>query len=125
MSEDNEIDKVTERSLAAYSKIEDGRVKEIVEGLIQYLHEYVKISKPTDQEWEFAWTFMGNMAKVTGDERNEFLLFADVTGVSQLAPAMLSRRPVRSKSSFPFLSSAALTTNHRPHDSARRGTYRL
>jgi catechol 1,2-dioxygenase len=89
----SESDKITEESLEAYSKIEDARVKEIVQGLIGYLHRYVKEFKPTDEEWEFAWTFMANMAKFTGPERNEYLLLFDVLGVSQLIEAVDHQRP--------------------------------
>jgi catechol 1,2-dioxygenase len=89
----SEIDKVTERSLAAYSKIEDPRIKELVQGLIRHTHAYVKEFKPTDQEWEFAWTYMANMAKFTGQERNEYLLLFDVLGVSQLIEEVDHQRP--------------------------------
>jgi catechol 1,2-dioxygenase len=93
MHEQSAIDKVTERSLAAYSKIEDARIREIVQGLIRYLHGYVREFKPTDQEWEFAWAFMANMARFTREERNEYLLLFDVFGVSQLIEAVDHQRP--------------------------------
>ena len=93
MSEDSEIDKVTQRSLDAYTRIADARVKEIVQGLIRHLHACVKDIKPSDEEWEYAWTFMANMAKFTGEERNEYLLFADVIGVSQLIETVNHFRP--------------------------------
>jgi catechol 1,2-dioxygenase len=89
----SEIDKITEEAVAAYSKIEDPRIKEIVQGLIRFAHGYVKELKPTDEEWEFAWTFMANMAKFTGEERNEYLLLFDVLGVSQLIEAVDHQRP--------------------------------
>jgi hypothetical protein len=53
----------------------------------------VKEAKPTDKEFETAWTLMAEMAKFTGDERNEFLLFCDVTGVSQLIEMINHARP--------------------------------
>jgi catechol 1,2-dioxygenase len=74
----------TERVSNAYSNIENPRLKFIVSQLIKHLHACVKEMKPTDQEFEFAWDFMGRMAAKTGPERNEFLLLADVIGVSQL-----------------------------------------
>jgi catechol 1,2-dioxygenase len=93
MHEKSEIHELTETALAAFGKIENARIKEIVEGLIRYLHGYVKEIKPTDQEWEFAWTFMAEMAKFTSGERNEYLLLADVIGVSQLIAAVNHQRP--------------------------------
>ncbi len=75
---------LTEKVLKAYSNIEDPRLKDIVAVLIKHLHACVKEMKPTDEEWEFAWDYMRRMAAITGLERNEFLLFGDVIGVSQL-----------------------------------------
>jgi hypothetical protein len=48
--------------------------------LIKHVHACLNEMKLTDEEWEFAWDFMERMAAVTGPERNEFLLFADVIG---------------------------------------------
>jgi catechol 1,2-dioxygenase len=75
---------ITERVLKAYSNIENPRLKFIVLQLIKHLHACVKEMRPTDQEFEFAWDFLERMARKTGPERNEFLLLADVIGVSQL-----------------------------------------
>ena len=47
----------------------------------------------TDEEWEFAWDFMGRMAAMTGPTRNEFLLLADVIGVSQLIETLNHEKP--------------------------------
>jgi len=72
----------TDRVLKSYSGIEDSRLRSLVLALIRHLHAYVGETKLTDQEWEFAWNFMGRMAAVP--DRNEFLLLGDVLGVSQL-----------------------------------------
>ncbi len=75
---------LTEKALAAYSRIDNARLRELMRGLIQHLHAFVKEAKLTDEEFEIAWALMAEMAKFTGDERNEFLLFCDVTGISEL-----------------------------------------
>jgi catechol 1,2-dioxygenase len=72
----------TDRVLKSYSSIEDPRLRSLVLALIRHLHAYVEETKLTDQEWEFAWNFMGRMAAVP--DRNEYLLAGDVLGVSQL-----------------------------------------
>lgn len=99
----SEIDRITDECLEAYSAIEDARIREIVKSLIRYLHEYVKEIKPTDEEWEFAWNFMANMAKFTGEARNEYLLLFDVLGVSQLIEAVDHQRPAGYALVGPFL----------------------
>jgi Catechol dioxygenase N terminus len=72
-------DALTEKVLEAYSGIDNVRLRDIVALLIRHLHAFAKEAKPTDKEFEIAWTLMAEMAKFTGDERNEFLLFCDVT----------------------------------------------
>jgi catechol 1,2-dioxygenase len=83
----------TERVLDAYARIDDPRLRTIVSILIKHLHASVKEMKLTDQEFEFAWDFMARMAAKTGPERNEFLLLADVIGVSQLVDALNHDKP--------------------------------
>ena len=83
----------TEKVLQAYAKIEDPRLKFIVAVLIKHLHACVNEMKPTDEEWEFAWDYMRRMAAITGPERNEFLLFGDVIGVSQLIETLNHEEP--------------------------------
>jgi catechol 1,2-dioxygenase len=86
-------DALTERVLKSYSQIDSVRLREIVACLIRHLHAFLKEAKPTDKEFETAWTLMAEMAKFTSDERNEFLLFCDVTGVSQLVETINHVRP--------------------------------
>jgi hypothetical protein len=85
-------DALTEKVLQAYSGIDNVRLRDIVACLIRHLHAFVREAKPTDKEFEIGWTLMAEMAKFTGDERNEFLLFCDVTGVSQLIEMICSCR---------------------------------
>lgn len=83
----------TERVLNAYSNIENPRQKFVVSQLIKHLHACVKEMRPTDQEFEFAWNFLERMAAKTGPERNEFILLADVIGVSQLIETLNHDKP--------------------------------
>lgn len=83
----------TQRVLSAYARIDDPRLRSIVAALIKHLHACVNELRPTDQEFEFAWDFMGRMAAKTGPERNEFLLLADVLGVSQMVESLNHDEP--------------------------------
>jgi catechol 1,2-dioxygenase len=89
----NTGDSITERAVRAYSEIADPRLREIVTALIKHLHALVKEVRLSESEWEFAWDFMARMAAVTGPERNEFLLFGDVVGLSQLIDVIDHVRP--------------------------------
>lgn len=93
MDKDDIGNALTEKALTAYSRIEDTRLRELVTGLIRHLHIFVKETKLTEEEFELAWTTMAEMAKFTDDRRNEFLLFCDVIGVSQLVEAINHARP--------------------------------
>ena len=84
---------ITERVLNAYSQIENPRLRSIVSLLIKHLHACVVEMKVTDKEFEFAWDFMERMAAKTSPERNEFLLLADVIGVSQLIETLNHDKP--------------------------------
>lgn len=84
---------LTEKVIYAYSKIENPRLKFIVSDLIKHLHEYVKDTKVTDEEFEYAWDFLKRMAEMTGPERNEFILLSDVIGVSQLIETLNHEEP--------------------------------
>jgi catechol 1,2-dioxygenase len=83
----------TQRVLSAYGRIDEPRLRSIVSVLIKHLHACVDEIRPNDQEFEFAWDFMGRMAACTGPERNEFLLLADVLGVSQLVESLNHDKP--------------------------------
>ena len=84
---------LTQRVLNAYERIENQRLKSLVLLLIKHLHACVNEMSLTDQEFEFAWDFMKRMAAKTGPERNEFLLLADVLGVSQLIESLNHDKP--------------------------------
>lgn len=95
MSDASDADRgFTDRVLKSYSNIEDPRLRSLVLALIRHLHAYVGETKLTDQEWEFAWNFIGRMAAVP--DRNEFLLAGDVLGVSQLIENLNHDRPGQS-----------------------------
>jgi catechol 1,2-dioxygenase len=94
MNEDKVSHALTEKAVKAYSQIADPRLRELTAGLIRHLHAFVKETKLTGQEFEIAWTLMAEMAKFTGDERNEYLLLCDVLGVSELIDAVNHQRPL-------------------------------
>lgn len=83
----------TERVLTAYNNIENPRLNKLIQALIKHLHAYIKETHLLENEWEFTWNFLAKMAAFTHAERNEFLLLADVLGVSQLIEMINHERP--------------------------------
>src|SRR6476646_8956893 len=93
MNENKLGDALTETAVKAYSQIADPRLRELTAGLIRHLHAFVKETRLTDQELEIAWALMAEMANVTGDQRNEYLLFCDAIAISELIDVINHQRP--------------------------------
>jgi catechol 1,2-dioxygenase len=87
------IENFTQKVLSAYACIDNPRLNKLVASLIKHLHSFVNEANLTEKEWEFAWDFLAKMAKFTHADRNEFLLLADVLGVSQLIEQINHQRP--------------------------------
>jgi catechol 1,2-dioxygenase len=84
---------ITSQAVARYSHIDDPRLREVTTALIRHLHALVTEVRLSEREWEFAWDSMARMAQFSGAERNEFLLFGDVVGISQLIEVIDHDRP--------------------------------
>lgn len=78
------MNNLTDRVISAYSNFNTPRSNQLMKSLIQHLHSFVVDVQLTNQEWEFCWDMFLKMAKFTDESRNEFLLMADILGVSQL-----------------------------------------
>ena len=75
---------ITDAVVASISKSDDPRTKEIMTAAIRHLHAFVREVKLTTEEWQLAMDVFLKTAKVTDDERNEFIIFSDTLGVSSL-----------------------------------------
>lgn len=93
MRNTSQLEKFTQKVLDAYSEIENPRTRQLIQILITHLHSYVYETTLSEQEWEYTWCFLAKMAQYTNEERNEFLLLADVLGVSQLVEMINHERP--------------------------------
>lgn len=73
------------QTFAAYAaKAEDPRTKEVLCALAKHLHAFVKETKLTHAEWMAGLMALTRAGEVTTPERNEFILFSDLFGVSAL-----------------------------------------
>jgi catechol 1,2-dioxygenase len=93
MKTNESVEKFTEKVLKDYSTIDNPRSRKLILSLIKYFHSYVKENSLSENEWEFTWDFLAKIAKFTHENRNEFLLFADVLGISQLIEMINHQRP--------------------------------
>jgi hydroxyquinol 1,2-dioxygenase len=60
------------------------RMRELVTGLVEHLHAYVREVRPTVAEWSRAIEFLTATGHKSDDRRQEFVLLSDVLGISML-----------------------------------------
>lgn len=93
---------LTQRVIDAYAHIENPRIRELVQCLIKHWHSYVVETGLREEEWEDIWKFLTRMAEKTVEGQNEFILAADVLGVSQLIE-MINHPPEKTKVGYALL----------------------
>ena len=74
------------------------RLRFLLEHLATHLHDFVHETKLTHDEWRKAIELLTKAGEITDDERNEFVLFSDVLGVSSLVD-MVNTLPEATSSS--------------------------
>lgn len=62
----------------------DERLKFILDRLAHHLHDFVRETNLTHDEWRKGLELIGKAGEITTPERNEFVLFSDVLGLSSL-----------------------------------------
>ena len=60
------------------------RLKFILKGMTGHLHDFIRESKITHEEWRKALEILMDAGKISSPQRNEFILLSDVLGVSSL-----------------------------------------
>ncbi len=69
-------------------KADDPRFAEIITGLLEHLHGFVKDVELTEQEWMQGIEFLTDTGHMCDDKRQEFILLSDTLGVSMLVDAL-------------------------------------
>ena len=62
----------------------DPRLQEVLTSLVTHLHAFAKEVGLTHDEWRKGLELLTRAGEMTDDERNEFVLFSDVLGLSSL-----------------------------------------
>lgn len=72
-------------TFAAYAaKAEDPRIRAVFCSLAKHLHAFVQETRLTHAEWQAGLAALTRAGEITTAERNEFVLFSDLFGVSAL-----------------------------------------
>jgi hydroxyquinol 1,2-dioxygenase len=79
---------VTEAALEQMAKTPDPRMKEIMDAAVRHLHAFARDVRLTPAEWLTGIQFLTAVGQACTPFRQEFILLADVLGVSALVNAM-------------------------------------
>lgn len=77
-------DTITQAFLNYMSEDTDERLKFVLERLAHHLHDFVRETGLTHEEWRKGLELLTKAGKISTPERNEFILFSDVLGLSSL-----------------------------------------
>ncbi|MFE2421990.1 dioxygenase [Streptomyces hokutonensis] len=75
---------ITAATVDSFADTPDPRLRELLQGLVLHLHDYVRELRPTIQEWEYAVDYLTAVGQKCDPTRQEFILLSDVLGVSML-----------------------------------------
>jgi hydroxyquinol 1,2-dioxygenase len=90
MAQFNETE-LTAAVINSFEQTPNPRAKFLVQELVKSLHDYVRKTGLTFEEWEYAIDFLTRTGHKCTDIRQEFILLSDVLGVSMLVDAVNHR----------------------------------
>ena len=82
---------LTAAVIRSFEETPDPRVKFLMEELVKSLHEFVRKTDLTFEEWNYAIEFLTRTGQKCTSSRQEFILLSDVFGVSMLVDAVNHR----------------------------------
>lgn len=89
---------ITDTFLSYLGPNTNPRLKEVLTGLSSHLHNFIRETQITHDEWQQALELLKWAGDITDEERNEFVLLSDVLGVSSLVD-MINSHPEATSSS--------------------------
>ncbi|MCE2689361.1 MAG: 6-chlorohydroxyquinol-1,2-dioxygenase [Rubrivivax sp.] len=81
---DLNLDNITATAVDSFAGLADARQRELVQTLVRHLHAYAREVKLTHAEWRAAIAFLHRVGDISSEQRSEFSLLSDVTGLSSL-----------------------------------------
>jgi hydroxyquinol 1,2-dioxygenase len=84
---------ITDAVIARFDKCDDPRLKEVLGALVRHLHDFVRETKLTEEEWMRGIQFLTATGHKTDDKRQEFILLSDTLGISMLTVAQNHSAP--------------------------------
>ena len=87
---DLNLDNITAAAVDSFAGLADARQRELVQTLVRHLHAYAREVKLTHAEWRAAIAFLHRVGDISSEQRSEFSLLSDVTGLSSLVDLLAS-----------------------------------
>src|SRR5207302_586968 len=87
MSQFNDAE-LTAAVMRSFEEAPDPRVKFLMEEMVSSLHDFVRKTELTFDEWAYAIDFLTRVGQKCSASRQEFILLSDVLGVSMLVDAV-------------------------------------
>lgn len=84
---------ITEAVLARLANCGDPRLQQLLSALVTHLHDFVRETRLTEDEWLQAIRFLTATGHQCSEQRQEFILLSDTLGVSMLVVALNQARP--------------------------------
>jgi hydroxyquinol 1,2-dioxygenase len=91
-------DNITEVFAGYFGKDTDPRTREVLVALASHIHDFAREVNLTHDEWRKGLSMLEHAGRITSPERNEFVLFSDVLGLSSLVDMMHSNPRATSSS---------------------------
>src|SRR5499427_5762546 len=86
-------DDITAEALERFAQTPDPRLRQIMLGLVNHLHAFVKEVELTEAEWFQAIEVLTEAGRMCSDKRQEFILLSDTLGVSMVVDLINHRKP--------------------------------
>ncbi|MEG9863076.1 MAG: dioxygenase [Parvularculales bacterium] len=77
-------DTITQVFIDTIAEDTDERLKFVLTSLVKHLHDFARETSLTHDEWRKGLELLYNAGEISSRERNEFVLFSDVLGLSSL-----------------------------------------
>lgn len=86
-------DNITQAVIGRMTNCDNSRLKEVLTSLVTHLHDFVRETRLTEEEWMQGIAFLTDTGHMCTGQRQEFILLSDTLGVSMLTVALNQARP--------------------------------
>ena len=86
-------EEITARVLASFDRAPDPRMRELMRSLVRHLHAFATETRLTQEEWEAGIRALTEAGRISGERRQELILFSDALGLSMLVDALANPLP--------------------------------